>query len=96
MKEWSIKLSTLLTILSILGATIIGGIAFGELRGGVLEHEKRLSLMEQQVASTSQQINELTRNTAEISTDLKWIRALIEGYAIRVHELEDHKKDDTG
>lgn len=88
MKDWSIKLSTLLTVLSIVGTIIVGSIAFGELRGGVIETKERLRINEERMLAMEKETREINQKLTQVSTDLRWIRALIEEYAKKVHQME--------
>lgn len=92
MKEWSIKVSTLLTVLSILGIVVGFSLAFGELRGGVIETKARLRTTEERLLGMEKETKEINQKLTQVSMDLQWIRALIEGYAKKVHQLEMEEK----
>lgn len=95
MKDVSIKLSTLLTILTIVGALTTGGIVFGELRGGLVEQGRRLDATETRMAAMYEQTEEINQKITEVATDLRWIRVLIEEYAKKVHSMEDQTKSNN-
>lgn len=90
MKAISIKLSTVLTVVTLMGAFIAGGIAFGELRGGLIEHDKRIRLTEERMATIYEQITRTNEKITEVAVDLKWIRVLMEGYVSK--EYSSHKE----
>lgn len=92
MKDWSIKLSTLLTVLSIVGTIVIGSIAFGELRGGVIETKERMRTYEERMLVMEKETREINQKLTQVSTDLQWIRALIEGYAKKVHNIKNEEE----
>lgn len=69
-----LSIGTLLAIVTLIGSILIGGANFGEVRGSVNEHGKRIDSVENRVKTVEDHIIEMNNRTIKIATDLDWIK----------------------
>lgn len=72
------NISIIVTAITIVSSILVGGIAFGELRGGMMNLKDRVDKSEARVLNIEHNINKIDAKLTKVCTDIEWLRYYME------------------
>ena len=72
-----ISIGVIVAICTIVGSILIGGANFGEVRGSVNEHSRRIDSLDTRMLSIEESIMEIHARTIKMDTNLEWIKNIL-------------------